>query len=173
MVCIEAGWPQRAHLCDTLLIPWLQRGHRTSRTLEGIWLALCLKSLTLRRRQFGRVVGGLGVSEPLCLLIIPCALKTFEFCADGLIVAGMLTILSAIVSLVSFRFRRRASLELEVLTLRHQAAVLRRQRPGRPWLRQGDRLLWAWLYRAWPRCLKVMVLVKPAGRIPSCRSDSL
>jgi len=23
-------------------------------------------------------------------------------------------------------------------------------------------LLWAWLYRAWPRCLKVMVLVKPA-----------
>ena len=74
----------------------------------------------------------------------------------------MLTILSAIVSLVCSRFRRRASLELEVLALRHQVAVLHRQRPGRPWLRQGDRLLWAWLYRAWPRCLKVMVLVKPA-----------
>jgi len=74
----------------------------------------------------------------------------------------MLTILSAIVSLVSFRFRRRASLELEVLALRHQVAVLHRQRPGRAWLRRGDRLLWAWLYRAWPRCLKVMVLVKPA-----------
>ena len=43
-------------------------------------------------------------SEPqaadLCLLIIPCALKTLEFCADHSIVAGMLTILSAIVSLV-------------------------------------------------------------------------
>ena len=89
-------------------------------------------------------------------------LKTLEFCADRLIVAGMLTILSATVSLVSFRNRRRASLELEVLALRHQVAVLHRQRPGRPWLRQGDRLLWAWLYRAWPHCLKVMVLVKPA-----------
>jgi len=85
-----------------------------------------------------------------------------EFCADRLIVAGMLTILFAMVSLASFRFRRRVSLELEVLALRHQVAVLHRQRPGRPWLRRGDRLLWVWLYRAWPRCLKVMVLVKPA-----------
>src|SRR5271170_6197946 len=74
----------------------------------------------------------------------------------------MLTILSAIVSLVSFRFRRRIFLELEVLALRHQLAVLHRQRPGRPWLRRGDRLLWGWLYRVWPGCLKVMVLVKPA-----------
>jgi putative transposase len=85
-----------------------------------------------------------------------------EFCADRLIVADMVTIVSAMVSLVSFRFRRRASLELEVLALRHQVAVLHRQRPGRLWLRQGDRLLWAWLYRIWPRCLEVMVLVKPA-----------
>src|SRR5271167_2972472 len=43
----------------------------------------------------------------------------------------MLTILSAMISLVSFRFRRRASLELDVLALRHQVAVLHRQRPGR------------------------------------------
>jgi len=85
-----------------------------------------------------------------------------EFCADRLIVTGMLTILSAMVSLVSFRFRRRASLELELLALRPQVAVLRRQRPGRPWLRRGDRILWVWLYRTWPRCLKAMVLVKPA-----------
>ena len=74
----------------------------------------------------------------------------------------MLTILSAMVSLVSFRFRCRVSLELEVLALRHQVAVLHRQRPGRAKLGPGDRLLWAWLYRAWPRCLKVMMLVKPA-----------
>jgi hypothetical protein len=77
-------------------------------------------------------------------------------------VASMLTILSAMASLVSFRFRRRVSLELEVLALRHQLAVLHRQRPGRAWLGRGDRLLWAWLYRLWPRCLEVMVLVKPA-----------
>ena len=74
----------------------------------------------------------------------------------------MLTIWSAIVSLVSFRFRRRVSLELELLALRHQLAVLNRRRPGRARLRRGDRLLWAWLYGIWPRCLKVMVLVKPA-----------
>src|ERR1039458_7170131 len=82
-----------------------------------------------------------GFPRHLWLLIIPYALKTLEFCADHSIVAGMLTILSAIVSLVSFRFRRRASLELEGLALRHQVAVLHRQRPGRPWLRQGYRLL--------------------------------
>jgi hypothetical protein len=32
----------------------------------------------------------------------------------------MITILSALVSLLSFRFRSRASLELEVVALRHQ-----------------------------------------------------
>ncbi len=74
----------------------------------------------------------------------------------------MVTILSAIVSEVSFRFRSRVSLELEVLALRHQLAVLHRQRPSRPQLRPGDRLLWVWLYRVWPRCLEAMVLVKPA-----------
>jgi putative transposase len=74
----------------------------------------------------------------------------------------MLTILSAMASLIAFPFRRRVSLELEVLALRHQLAVLHRQRPRRPQLRPGDRLLWAWLYRIWPGCLKVMVPVKPA-----------
>ena len=44
----------------------------------------------------------------------------------------MLTILSAIVSIFEFRVRSRASLELELIALRHQVTVLRRQRPGRP-----------------------------------------
>lgn len=48
----------------------------------------------------------------------------------------------------------------------HQVAVLHRQRPGRAWLRQGDRLLWAWLYRIWPRCLKVLVQVQTCNRDP-------
>jgi hypothetical protein len=38
----------------------------------------------------------------------------------------MLTILSAIASLLSFRLRSRASLELEIITLRHQMMVIRR-----------------------------------------------
>src|SRR5208283_4045426 len=37
---------------------------RSSHLWGESWLALCLKSLTLRRRQFGTVVGGLGVSDP-------------------------------------------------------------------------------------------------------------
>ena len=73
--------------------------------------------------------------------------------------AALMTVLS---SLLVCRFRSRAALELEVVALRHQLAVLRRQRPGRPRLTSMDRLLWVWLYRVWPRCLKVMVLVKSA-----------
>src|SRR3954467_802556 len=74
----------------------------------------------------------------------------------------MITILSALVALLSFRVRSRASLELEVVALRHQVAVLRRQRSGRLRLFCTDRLLWVWLYRVWPRALQAMVLVKPA-----------
>ena len=48
-------------------------------------------------------------------------------------VAGMATILSALLSLLSFRFRSRAS-----------------------------RLLWVWLYRLWPQALDAIMLVKPA-----------
>ncbi len=79
-----------------------------------------------------------------------------------LTVVSMLTVLSALVSLLAFRLRGRASLELELIALRHQVAVLRRQRPGRPRLFRADRLLWVWLYRVWPQVVHAMVLVKPA-----------
>ena len=65
-------------------------------------------------------------------------------------------------SWLACRFRSRALLELEVIALRHQLAVLRRQRPGRTRLSSVDRFIWVWLYRVWPRCLNVIVLVKPA-----------
>jgi transposase InsO family protein len=68
----------------------------------------------------------------------------------------------SIVSRLVCRFRSRAVVELENLALRHQLHVLRRQRPGRLRLFTFDRLLWVLLYRLWPRCLEVMVLVKPA-----------
>ena len=42
----------------------------------------------------------------------------------------MLTLLSALGSLLSFRFRNRLTLELELVALRHQVAVLRLQHPG-------------------------------------------
>ena len=74
----------------------------------------------------------------------------------------MITLLSAVASLLSFRVCSRASLELELVALRHQVTVLRRQRPGQPRLFSTDRLLWVWLYRIWPQVLNTMVLVKPA-----------
>jgi putative transposase len=74
----------------------------------------------------------------------------------------MVTILCALFSIFEFRVRSRASLELELIALRHQVTVLRRQRPGRPQLSSLDRLLWVWLYRIWPQVIDAMVLVKPA-----------
>src|SRR5258705_5601189 len=74
----------------------------------------------------------------------------------------MVAILSAFVSLFAFLFRGRASLEIELIALRHQVTVLRRQRPGRLQISSLDRLLWVGLYRIWPQVIDAMVLVKPA-----------
>ena len=56
----------------------------------------------------------------------------------------MVTILCALVSIFEFRVRSRASLELELIALRHQVTVLRRQRPGRPQLssRKVKKFIW-------------------------------
>jgi hypothetical protein len=78
-------------------------------------------------------------------------------------VAGMITFLSTILTLLSSRLRNRADLELEILALRHQLSVLRRQHRVRVRLAPTDRILWVCLYRIWPLCLSVMVLVKPAA----------
>jgi hypothetical protein len=74
----------------------------------------------------------------------------------------MLALMTTLSSLLVCRFRSRAALELQIVALRHQLGALRRQRPGRPTLTSLDRLLWVWLYRVWPHCLKVMVQVKSA-----------
>src|SRR5712691_7578163 len=74
----------------------------------------------------------------------------------------MVTILFAVISIFVFRFRRRAALELKLVALQHQLAVLRRHRPGRPQLSSLDRLLWVLLFRIWPQVIDAMVLVKPA-----------
>src|SRR3982074_1262357 len=73
----------------------------------------------------------------------------------------VVAILIAVFSIFAFRFRSRAALELNLIAVQHQLAVLRRQRPGRPQLSSLDRLLWVWLYRIWPQVIDAMVLVKP------------
>ncbi len=98
----------------------------------------------------------------LCLLKIPKALKTVEFLPRRRSVAGMHTLISALSTMIACRLRSRADLELEIIALRHQLAVLRRQGRRQPWLTSADRMLWVFLYRLWPRCLDAIVLVKPA-----------
>jgi putative transposase len=75
-------------------------------------------------------------------------------------------ILSALLSWLSLRFRRRASLELEVIALRHQLTVLqrthRRKIMKRRLFRVSDKILWAWLYHLFPKSTHFMVLLQPS-----------
>ena len=58
-------------------------------------------------------------------------------------------------------FRSRASLEAEILTLRHQLNVLRRKAPKRVAFNDFDRFVFGSLYRIAPGLLKALVIVKP------------
>ena len=58
-------------------------------------------------------------------------------------------------------FRSRASLEAEILTLRHQLNVLRRKAPKRLAFSNFDRLVFTSLYRIAPGVLDALVIVKP------------
>jgi putative transposase len=74
----------------------------------------------------------------------------------------MITILSALVSLLSFRIRSRASLELELIALRYQLIVLRRQRPRRLRLFLTDRLFWGAVPPSAVSTPRYLEFVKPA-----------
>jgi putative transposase len=57
--------------------------------------------------------------------------------------------------------RSSASLAAENVVLRHQLAVLLRERP-RPPLRPEDRVLWIWVCRHWHRWRSALILIQPA-----------
>jgi hypothetical protein len=58
-------------------------------------------------------------------------------------------------------FRSRASLQAEILTLRHQLNVLRRKSPQRLGFSSIDRLVFAGLYRLSPGVLDALKIVRP------------
>jgi putative transposase len=58
-------------------------------------------------------------------------------------------------------FRTRATLQLEILALRHQLQVLERTSRQRVRLTDADRLLWVWLSRVWDGWREAVVIVKP------------
>ncbi len=72
----------------------------------------------------------------------------------------MTRLLPAFFSWLGAFFRSRNDLGLELVALRHQLAVLKRQNP-RPRLNRWDRLFWLTLRRLWSRWMRVLVIVKP------------
>ena len=58
-------------------------------------------------------------------------------------------------------FRSRASLEAEILILRHQLNIQRRQSPKRLNFSTLDRLIFAGLYRLAPSVLGALAILKP------------
>ena len=72
----------------------------------------------------------------------------------------MFEFLLAVLAAVGVFFRSRTDASLEVLALRQQVAVLKRQRP-RPTLTRLDRFFWTTLRQLWPRWSDVLLIVKP------------
>ena len=58
-------------------------------------------------------------------------------------------------------FRSRAALQLEILDLRQQLALLHHSRSKRPHLRPLDRFFWACLYKLWSGWRNPLIIVKP------------
>jgi hypothetical protein len=73
----------------------------------------------------------------------------------------MRDVCSLIWSALTGLFRSRASLQAEILTLRHQLNVLRRKSPQRITLSSIDRLAFAGLYRLAPGVLDALKIVRP------------
>ena len=60
-------------------------------------------------------------------------------------------------------FRSRASLEAEILMLRHQLNVLRRKSPKRLTFSHFDRLIFSTLYRFAPGIVSALAIVEPCA----------
>src|SRR6266851_3407741 len=81
----------------------------------------------------------------------------------------MLDFLVAVLAAVRVFVRSRSDTALEVLALRQQVAVLKRQRP-RPTLTRLDRLFWTSLRHLWPRSSRLSPLLAVA--IPTSRGPA-
>src|SRR5882762_1920460 len=74
----------------------------------------------------------------------------------------MKAVLSSFLFTLRSCFRTRASMQLEILALRHQLVVLQRRTNKRASLRTADRLLWVVLSRLWAQWRTALQIVKPA-----------
>ena len=86
--------------------------------------------------------------------------KLWNFHPPPDIFAGMHKTMETFLTIVREAFLSRAALHTEILALRQQVAVLKRERP-RPSLRMVDRVFWVVLSRLWPGWCEALVIVKP------------
>src|SRR6266478_1693900 len=73
----------------------------------------------------------------------------------------MIELLKLIFHIVASLFKSRARLEAEMLVLRQQLNVVRRQVSKRPQLNNIDRFLLVWLYRWFPSVLGAIAILRP------------
>ena len=73
----------------------------------------------------------------------------------------MKTLFGALFYAVRTLFLPRASLQLQIVALRHQLIVLRRSQRGRVQLNRADRVFWVWLSKIWSGWRSALVIVKP------------
>src|SRR5262245_64542796 len=73
----------------------------------------------------------------------------------------MVELLRLILHVMASLFRPRTKLVAEILILRQQLNVLRRQVSKRPQLSNTDRFLLVWLYRWFPSVLSAIAILRP------------
>src|SRR5438445_9599421 len=73
----------------------------------------------------------------------------------------MIELLRLILHIVTSLFTPRAKLAAEILVLRQQLNVLRRQVSKRPQLSNTDRFLFVWVYRWFPSVLGAFAILRP------------
>ena len=73
----------------------------------------------------------------------------------------MIEFLRLILHIIASFFKPRTKLVAEILILRQQLNVLRRQVSKRPQLSNTDRFLFVWLYRWFPSVLSAIAILRP------------
>jgi hypothetical protein len=73
----------------------------------------------------------------------------------------MIELLRLILHIMASFFKPRTKLVAEILILRQQLNVLRRQVSKRPQLSNTDRFLFVWLYRWFPSVLSAIAILRP------------
>src|SRR5882757_4228819 len=73
----------------------------------------------------------------------------------------MIELLRLILHIMASLFKPRTKLVAEILVLRQQLNVLRRQVSKRPQLSNTDRSLFVWLYRWFPSVLSAIAILRP------------